>query len=245
MAGRSASARLFVAAATALAAFGVVEWQANAAPPGPGAPPAAATAEPARVTDPSTPPEPAAGTGGDPLTTAELARARAVALTPRLAAGARDVTGAAGPEYLSAETAADGATRQAEVYYYDYRADRLVKQVVDLAGGKVTGSYAAAGMQPPASRREVDAALGLLLAGPFAADLRERYAAATGRAYAGAGDVVVTAHVYRARPADTTGARQCGAHRCLQLVVQAADGPFIDLDHLIFDLSGRSVARLS
>ncbi|WP_239087200.1 hypothetical protein [Actinoplanes digitatis] len=242
---KRSSWRLVVPAATALAAFGLVEWQANAAPPLPGTPPAAATAEPARVSDPSPPPEPAAGTGGDPLTTGELARARAAALTPRLAAGARDVTGAAGPEYLSAETAADGATRQAEVYYYDYRADRLVKQVVDLATGRVTGSYSATGMQPPAARREVDAALGLLLAGPFAADLRDGYAAATGRPFAGAADVVVTAHVYRARPADTTGARACGVHRCLQLVAQAGDGPFIDLDHLIIDLSGRSIARLS
>ncbi|MEU7901478.1 hypothetical protein [Actinoplanes sp. NPDC049118] len=247
MAKRSATVRrlswvLGIPAATALAAFGVAAWQANAATPSPGPSPRVA-AEPAGVSDPGPSPEPLVGTGNDPLTTHELARARAAALTPRLKAEARDVTGAAGPEYLWAEVVTDGAGRHAEVYYYDYRADKLVKQVVDLATGKVTGSYAAAGMQPPPARREVGAALGLLLAGPFAADLRDGYARATGRAFAGRDDIVVTAHVYDPRPADT-GARRCGAHRCLQLVVQAVGGPFIDLSHLIVDLSGRRVARL-
>lgn len=232
---------LGISTATALAAFGVAAWQANAAPPTPGGTSGVA-AEPARVSDPSPPPEPLAGTGDDPLTTDEVAAARAAALTPRLAAEAEDVTGSVGPEYLSAEVTTEGAGRQAEVYYYDYRTDRLVKQVVDLATGRVTGSYSATRMQPPAARHEVDTALGLLLAGPYAADLRDGYAAATGHAFTGRADLVVTAHVYDARPADTT-ARECGAHRCLQLVVQAGDGPFIDLNHLIVDLSGRTVAR--
>ena len=153
------------------------------------------------------------------------------------------VTGAAGPEYLSAEIATDGGGRRAEVYYYDYRADRLVKQVVDLSTGRVTGSYSATGMQPPAARREIDAALNLLLAGPFGADLRQGFAAATGRAYLGPDDIVASAYIHEARPADTL-ARECGAHRCLQLVVQAVDGPFVDLDDLIIDLSGRAVVRL-
>jgi hypothetical protein len=244
---RSTTARrlswgLGISTATALAAFGVAAWQANAAPTSPGATPGVA-AEPARVSDPSPPPEPVTGTGSDPLTAEEVTTARAAGLTARLATQARDVTGAAGPEYLSAEVVTEGAGRHAEVYYYDYRAEKLIKQVVDLSTGRVTGSYSAAGMQPPAARREVDTALDLLLSGPFAADLRDGYAAATGHAFTGEDDIVVTAHVYEARPADTL-ARQCGAHRCLQLVVQAADGPFIDLNHLIIDLSGRSIARL-
>jgi hypothetical protein len=233
---------LGISTATALAAFGVAAWQANAAPPSPGTTSGVA-AEPARVSDPSPPPEPTAGTGSDPLTSDEVARARAAALTAKLSAEAEDATGAAGPEYLSAEVVTEGAGRHAEVYYYDYRTERLVKQVVDLATGAVTGSYSATRMQPPPARREVDTALGLLLAGPFAADLRDGYAAATGRAFAGPDDIVVTAHVYESRPADI-GAHECGAHRCLQLVVQAADGPFIDLNHLIIDLSGRSIVRL-
>ena len=233
---------LGISTATALAAFGVAGWQVHAAPPAPAATPGAAV-DPPRVSDPSPAPEPAAGTGSDPLTTGEIAEARTAALSPLLAAGARDVTGAAGPEYLSGEPAADSAVRRAELYYYDYRTDTLVKQIVDLATGELTGSYAATGLQPPATAREVDTALGLVLAGPYAADLRDRYARGTGRALAGRQDLVVTAHVHRARPADTA-ARRCGAHRCLRLVVQAAGGPFIDLDDIIIDLSGRTVVRV-
>jgi len=233
---------LGISTMTAVAAFSVASWQANAAPPSPGATPGAAAEQP-RVSDPSAPPEPVAGTGSDPLTSTEVGKARAVALTPKLATGARDVTGAAGPEYLSAEIAADSTVRRAELYFYDYRTDKLVKQVVDLRTGKLTGSYSATGMQPPAAAREVDRALDLVLAGPYAADLRSRYAEATGRALGGKADLTVAAHIHHVRPADTV-ARSCGTHRCLQLVVQAADGQFIDFDDIIIDLSGRTVARL-
>jgi hypothetical protein len=232
---------LGISAVTAVTAFGVAGWQANAAPPSPGTPGAAV--EQPRVSDPQPVAEAATGTGSDPLTTAEVAKARAVALTPQLIAGAKDVTGAAGPEYLSAEPAADGTGRRADLYFYDYKSDKLVKQVVDLGTGKLAGSYAATGLQQPAARREIDTALDLVLAGPYAAELRQRFAQTTGRTLTGPADLQVTAHVHRVRPADTV-ARSCGAHRCLRLVVQAADGQFIDLDDLIIDLSGRTVARL-
>jgi len=237
---------LAISTVTAVAAFGVASWHANAAPSSPGSTPGAtsgAAAEQPRVSNPSPVPEAAAGTGSDPLTTDEVGKARATALTPELAAKAKDVTGAAGPEYLSAEIAAPESGRRAELYYYDYATDKLVKQVVDVGTGKLIGSYSAAGLQPPASRREIEAARDLVLAGPFAKDLRDRFAQATGRALAGKDDLVVTAHVYRARPADT-GAQECGWHRCLQLIVQAVGGPFIDANDIIIDLSGRTVARL-
>lgn len=235
---------LSISTVTAVVAFGVASWHANAAP-SPGSTPGAtsAAAEPARVSDPSPVPEAAAGTGSDPLTTDEVGKARATALTPQLVAEAKDVTGAAGPEYLSAEIAAPESGRRAELYFYDYTTDKLVKQVVDLGTGKLIGSYSAAGLQPPASRREIEAARDLVLASPFAKDVRDRYAQATGRVFAGKDDLVVTAHVYRARPADT-GAKECGRHRCLQLIVQAAGGPYLDANDIIIDLSGRTVARL-
>jgi hypothetical protein len=232
---------LGISTATAVTAFGVAGWQASAAPT-PGTTPGAAAEQP-RVSDPSPVAEPAAGTGSDALTAGELAKARTAALTRQLGA-AKDVTGAAGPEYLSAELSADSSVRRAELYFYDYGTDKLVKQVVDLGTGKLTGSYTATGMQQPAADREVATALDLVLAGPYAKDLRDRYAQATGRTWTGKQDVVVTAHVHQARPADPAAVRRCGAHRCLRLVVQAADGPFIDLDDIIIDLSGRTVARL-
>lgn len=232
---------LGIATITAVTAFGVASWHANAAPsPGPGA---GVAGEQPRVSNPSPAPETAAGVGGEALTSTEVDRARVAAVTPELAAAAEDVTGAKGPEYLSAEVLADGGKRRAELYYYDYKTDKLVKQVVDLGTGKLSASYSAAGMQKPASEREVATALDLLLADPLAKELEDAYEQTTGKQFAGKDGLTVKAHVFRAKPADSA-AGDCGKHRCLQLVVQTADGLFIDVNHIVIDLSGRSVARL-
>jgi len=232
---------LGIATVTAVTAFGLASWQANAAPTPP-APEGAAVTQP-RVSDPSAAPELASGTGSDPLTTSELAKARTVAVTPQLAANARNVAGEAGPEYLSAELDLDRPGRQAEVYFYDYQANKLIKQVVDLKTGKLAKSFSAAKMQLPASDREAAVALDLLLADPLAADFKEAYRKATGEQLAGKEGLVPTAHIFKAKPADT-GASQCGTSRCVQLLVQTADGHFINVSDLIIDLSGRKIARL-
>lgn len=234
---------LGIATASAVTAFGVASWQANAAP----AP--SATAEPpggsgqARVSDPSPLPEAATGSGSDPLTSSELDKARTVALTPQLAADAEDVTGKAGPEYLSAEVDVEASNRQAEIYFYDYKAEKLVKQVVDLQTGKLAGSFSAAGMQPPASEQETRTALGMLVADPLGAGLKESYRKATGKELNGTDGLVAIAHTYTAKPADQ-GASQCGTNRCVQLIVQTESAQFLSVSEFIIDLSGRTVARL-
>ncbi|MFI1993416.1 hypothetical protein [Actinoplanes sp. NPDC020271] len=233
---------LGIATVTAVTAFSVASWQANATPSAPPSSPGAAAAEQARVSDPSPVPEAAAGTGSDPLTTSEVDKARAIALTPQLAADAQDVTGKAGPEYLAAELDVDGS-RQAELYYYDYQSEKLFKQVVDLKSGKLTKSYSSAGMQPPASPQEARTALELLVADPASADLKEAYRKATGKTLTGTDGIEPIAHIYTAKPADK-GASQCGKSRCVQLIVKTADGHFINVTGVVVDLSGRTVARL-
>ncbi|MEV6602460.1 hypothetical protein AB0M36_37265 [Actinoplanes sp. NPDC051346] len=232
---------LGIASVTAVTAFGVASWQANAAPAP--TPPTVADEQP-RVSDPNPGPAPATGFGRDALTAGEVDKARKVAVTPQLASGAEDVTGAVGPEYLSAQVVAEGEGRRAELYYYDYKADKVVKQVVDLASGTLAGSYSAAGVQPPASKREAATGLDLLLANPLAAELKSAYQKTTGKPFAGKDDVTVTAHVYKAKPADNRN-KQCGKSRCLQLIVETKDGSFIDVNQLVIDLSGRTVARLA
>jgi hypothetical protein len=86
---------LGVATVSAMLAFGVASWRANAAP-SPGGPPTVA-AEPATVCNPNPGPEPVAGIDQDALTTTEPGRARALADNARLKTGTKDVTGVAGP----------------------------------------------------------------------------------------------------------------------------------------------------
>jgi hypothetical protein len=143
-----------------------------------------------------------------------------------------------------AEIVEGGTGRDAAFYFYDYRTDELVKQVVDVPTGKVTGSFRGKGMQLPASDREVATALDLLLAAPAGADVRALYTQVTGKPWTGKDQLQVEAHVYTARPADTEATSQCGRHRCVQLVARVDDGPFVDLNDIIIDLSGRTVARV-
>jgi hypothetical protein len=231
---------LGIATVTAVSAFGIASWQANAAPGDPS--PGVGGMLP-KVSDPDPVPEAAAGTGSDALTSTEVDKARAAALTPKLAAEARGVTGEAGPEYLSADLGLDGG-REAELYFYDYKTDKLIKQVVDLGTGKLAHTYSAAGMQLPATPREATAALDLLLADPLGDGFKTAYAEATGKPFASKDGLVATAHIYKAKAADT-GASQCGKKRCVQLIVQTGDGQFINVTDVVVDLSGRKVARLS
>jgi hypothetical protein len=231
---------LGIATASAVTAFGVASWQASAAP---STPTPTVAAEQAKVSDPQPVPEAATGSGNDALTSSEVEKARTIALTPQLAANAEDVTGKAGPEYLSAEVDAEAGGREAELYYYDYKSEKLFKQVVDLKAGKLVKSFSAAGMQPPASEQESRTALELLLADPAGKDIKEAYQAATGKPLSGTEGLVPTAHIYTAKPADK-GAEKCGKNRCVQLIVANADGRFLSVSEFIIDLSGRTVARL-
>ncbi|HEY6795350.1 MAG TPA: hypothetical protein VI248_11785, partial [Kineosporiaceae bacterium] len=231
------------AAATAVVSMAVAVASLNPSVAAePTAPPQVA-ADPAGVSDPSPGPSPSTGTGDDPLTPGEVGKARAAALTTSLAESGRDVTGGKGPEYLSSEVVEGGTGRDVQVYYYDYQTDELVKQVVDVNSGKVTGSFRGKGLQRPASDREVATAVDLLLAAPAGADVRALYTKVTGQPWSGKDKLQVGAHIFHARPADTA-VRQCGQHRCVQLVARVANGPFVDLNNIIIDLSGRSVARV-
>lgn len=245
---------LGVASCTAVVALAVA-WiggatasTPNRAPDGEAAAPASAEAEPAQApaaADPTTGPAPAAGSGRDPLTPSELDRARAAALAAPLA-GATDVNGAPGPEYLSfelVESKEANAPRRAAVYLYDYTAEKLVKRVVNLKTGAVEGTFAAAGRQPPPAGREVAKALEIFLADGLSADFKARYQKATGKAFTSPDQVEITGTTYVARPADT-GADKCGEHRCVQFITQVPNGPFIDITDIVVDLSGRTVARL-
>jgi len=239
---------LGVASATAVVALGIA-WIGGATASAPPRAPAGAapTGEPAEADVAESPP-PATGVGRDPLTPSELDRARAAALDATLRAGATDVTGAAGPEYLSFELvdakAADPAeARRAAVYFYDYKTDTLIKRVVNLRTGAVEGTFTAAGRQPPPSDKERERAFALFLDNGLSADFKARYRQLTGQAFTSPDQVEVTATTYVARPADT-GAEQCGTHRCVQFITQVPDGPFIDITDIVVDLSGRTVARL-
>jgi hypothetical protein len=188
------------------------------------------------------------GTGVDPLTDAEIDRARQAALTGdrTLRTTSEDVRGQDGtPQFLTAdlgEGTGDGA-RSADVFFYDYRDDRSVKKTVDLGTGRVVRTESAGGVQPPPSGEEAREALKLLLASPHGDGVRQDFKAATGRPLAIEGQLRVQGLVYEKR--GTAGPADCdGAHRCVRLFTRVRGGPWIDTRQFVVDLSARTAHRL-
>jgi len=191
---------------------------------------------------------PATGTGRDPLVPAETDAARRIALDAGLRTSGRDVSGAPGPEALSVDISeplageedSTTAPRRADVYFYDYTDNTLVKQVVNLTTGKVERTARAGDMQPPPSLTETATALRLLLDSAAGADLKAAYRAATGRTLTGTDQLSANGSSYLTSPGDKR-TPQCGRDRCLILFVKAKDGPYLDTTRTVIDLSARTV----
>ncbi|MFF7652707.1 Tat pathway signal sequence domain protein [Streptomyces sp. NPDC007983] len=194
------------------------------------------------------------GTGRDPLTDAELNRARTLALGRGFRDSGKDVKGGKGPEQLSTDLAeltpdevgAADPPRRADVTYYDYSDNTYVTKTVDLGSGKVEHTDTQRGVQPPPNRDEAREAARLLIADKLGEGLKKDFKDATGKTLTSPDQLAVTGFVYRTGvdapgPAAT---RDCGKHRCVRLFTRVAGGPWIDTRQLVIDLSARSVARL-
>ncbi|MGW6550241.1 Tat pathway signal sequence domain protein, partial [Streptomyces sp. NPDC055051] len=191
------------------------------------------------------------GTGTDPLTDAELARARTLALAPSDTAARQDVDGDRGrPQHLGTELAdpvpGRETARRAQVRFYDYARDELVTRTVDLTTGKIVATGTRRGVQPSAHPEELRTALGLILASPLGKGVAEDYRDATGKELKSADQLWFNGDVYRThREKDVPAAlSRCGEHRCVRLVTKVRNGAWIDTRNLIVDLSARNVVRV-
>ncbi|MFC9734565.1 Tat pathway signal sequence domain protein [Streptomyces roseolus] len=209
----------------------------------------AAALAPATVAPPAA--EGPKGTGTDPLTDDELARARELALGAPDSAARQDVDGGRGrPQHLGTELAdpAPGreTERRAQVRFYDYARDELVTRTVDLATGKVETTATRRGVQPSAHPEELRAALELILASPLGKGVKEDYRDATGTELTSADQLWFNGDVYRTyREKNVPEAlSRCGEHRCVRLVTKVRNGAWIDTRNIIVDLSAKNVVRV-
>jgi hypothetical protein len=189
------------------------------------------------------------GTGNDPLTDDEIARAQKLAVNRQTFTASENVEGERGPQQLTvdlAESEADADThRRADVTYYDYRDDTLVTRTVDLDTGKVVDSVSRQGVQPAPSRAETDEAARLLIADPLGAGLKADYKDATGKELTAPDQLRLSGGVYQSTPgAQPAVLDKCGEHRCVGLFTKVKNGPWIDTRHLVIDLSARKVVEL-
>ncbi|GAA3774653.1 hypothetical protein GCM10023083_09540 [Streptomyces phyllanthi] len=188
------------------------------------------------------------GTGADPLTAYEIDRARQAALAGDrpLRMTSEDVRGRDGtPQFLTADLGegVDEGARSADVFFYDYRDERVVKKTVDLGTGEVVRTASATGVQPAPSAQESREALRLLLASPLGDGLEQDFEAATGQPVGDGDRLAVQGLVYERRGA--TGPADCdGTHRCVRLFTRVEGGPWIDTRRFVVDLSARTAHRL-
>ncbi|MFJ5553442.1 Tat pathway signal sequence domain protein [Streptomyces sp. NPDC093225] len=197
------------------------------------------------------------GTGRDPLTGAELARVRQIALAASAgkARQAQDASGSAGPQWLAtdlAETRPDevgraGAPRRAQLSSYDYRTDALTTYVVNLDTGKVESTDVQHGVQPPIAGTEAAEAAKLMIAAPAGDGLRKDYQDATGKKLVQPGQLALkNALIYRVNGENPgpSAVKECGTHRCVRLFLKVKNGPWIDVRSLVVDLSARTVHKI-
>ncbi|GHJ96197.1 hypothetical protein SNE510_57160 [Streptomyces sp. NE5-10] len=191
------------------------------------------------------------GTGTDPLTDAELDRARTLALGPADTAARQDVDGDRGrPQHLGTELAdpvpGREGERRAQVRFYDYARDELVTRTVDLATGKVVSTATSRGVQPSAHPEELRAALDLILASPLGKGVEEDFRDATGTELKSADQLWFNGDVYRVHRERNVpeSLSRCGEHRCVRLVTKVRNGAWIDTRNLIVDLSAKNVVRV-
>jgi hypothetical protein len=141
----------------------------------------------------------------------------------------------------------DTAPRRADVYVYSYDDDVLTLTVVNVDTGHVDSSATVPNTQLPLIREEQDRAIQLAMDDPsFAQRLSDAYHEATGRALTDvATEVEVEPIVFRAdsNAATVGAARQCGRHRCAQLMLQSTDDLLIDLLPVIDLSAGRVVSQ--
>ncbi|MET9969762.1 Tat pathway signal sequence domain protein [Streptomyces sp. NPDC006356] len=193
------------------------------------------------------------GTGNDPLTDDEMARAQKIAVNRQTLARSENVEGERGPQQLTvdlAEPDADtgsgsGTPRRADVTYYDYRDDTLVTKTVDLDTGKVVDTTTQQGVQPAPSRTEAAEAASLLIADPLGAGLKADYKDATGKELTSPAQLRLSGGIHQSTPgAQPAALDKCGEHRCVRLFTKVKNGPWIDTRHLVIDLSARKVVEL-
>jgi hypothetical protein len=186
---------------------------------------------------------PAAKAPYDQLSGDEVAYARYLVGRHATYDAAVDVAGGAGAQYLSADLADTSAygdsVRRLSLLYYDYGAEELVQYVVDMAQGAVAEVVTAQGVQPAPTELETDVAFDLLLQ-EAGAEIRAEYLDVTGERLTESAPVDVTAHSWTGGRG-TNAAQQCAADRCVQVLVQTPDGPYLTTTPYVVNLSAQTV----
>ncbi len=137
--------------------------------------------------------------------------------------------------------------RQADVYVYDYRTDRLIHTVVDTRRRLVLSRRTMQGVQLPLIDKEVARAMAIVMRDSVHREnLRAAFARVAGEQFLDLQQVDFKAFVFHAdslAQADTQPSAACGVHRCAQLLIYTLDNVSLDYSPIV-DLSKGVVTQV-
>ncbi len=191
---------------------------------------------------------PSAKAPHDQLSSDEVAFARNLVANHESYAGTESVTSETGAQYLTADVADpsvyDDQQRRLSLMYYDYAAEELLHYVVNMSALDVESVTGAQGVQPAPTELETQTAYELLLGSDVAGEaLTQEFTEATGEATLTADKVDVTAHSYSGGAAGA-GLAACETDRCVEVLVQTTDGPFLTTTPYVVNLSDQTVTKV-
>ncbi|MET0931953.1 MAG: hypothetical protein ABWX74_20730 [Aeromicrobium sp.] len=161
-------------------------------------------------------------------------------------AGATDVLGKAGPEFLYADLPEgdfDATARKAVVVLYDYTSNTAYNQVVDLTAGKVLKSTTADGLQPPTSTTEADVAVQLAINATETLPFKAEFEAAQGVPLISPKQVDYVAGAWVFDGTTATG-KECGEDRCAQLMLSTGSGAYLGTVDFVVNLTTQSIVAI-
>lgn len=191
--------------------------------------------------------KPALGAARDSLSADETGYAIHLASTdPSIPAGATDVLGKAGPEFLYADLPEgdfEATARKAVVVLYDYTSNTAYNQLVDLSAGSVLKSTTSEGLQPPTSTTEADVAAKLAISASEDLPFKAEFESSEGVPLISPEqvDYVAGAWVF---DGTTSSGQECGKDRCAQLMMSTASGAYLGTVDFVVNLTTQSLVAI-
>ncbi len=137
--------------------------------------------------------------------------------------------------------------RQGDVYIYDYASDTLIHNIVDVASGAVITVERVQGVQLPLTEREEQRALDIIQADDTLwTVLTERYQSLADTPLRGFDQLQTKVSLFRADAMPdhlNAAAKQCGQHRCAQVLIFSVERTLLDLTPIV-DLSLGQVVQV-
>lgn len=188
--------------------------------------------------------KPALGEDRAPLSAEETGYAIHIASTDgSIPAGATDVLGEPGPEFLYADlpdVGADLTGRKVVVSLYDYTSGKAFDQLVDLESGAVVTSTDSGKAQPPTSATEADIAMQLAVESDADLIFKTEFEDNMGVPLIATDQVEYVAGAWVFDGATSKG-QECGKDRCAQLMVSTASGVYLNTWDFVVNLSTKQI----